>query len=640
MSNFAFIAGESFNGAIARWAADNDVERMIDVTRAAGVLHPHRQTAGRAEPEGIAAIAAEMDVDIDALAALATPLDGPDLGQHSRRLLNGVSVPSALIETRLRRIAPAAFAPAPPDETPESKPIDPPHHRALWDFRLLPACTETWQYLVHRCGHDDCGDLGWHHTLGIELCEHCLGDLADTAAGEVEHNLLEGLTNVAGLVHHDPARRAASLALLPPAIAVAGPSVAVDLIYRLLPVVTPGLPSPPRSPVSADPRALAIAVVAAWKIAVDWPHGALAHIGGLVSRRATRHSDGNRGETMRFLDMGRLLGLRPEVHDLAEALRSELDLKGPYGATLERATRTSSEAVQILSIGSQHVARFRRSGALATIPVLVHGTLQPRLAAADLELVADGIGRRIGVDTLRSRFGMSHHGVEQLEALGIIRPLHHPCFEARYTARQMDMGSVTELETALAYAAASGDPDRCTLPLVDAMKAVGGRMKPWGPVLDAIRVLRIPARLVDGDGPLSSRLLVDPRALAVITAATFVAPARWDRPTETLVTKVDATETLNICPKQATVLLARFPTVGGSHVKSVPVDQLLDIARRQISSIELGARRGITPAKAYSEARRAKVPWLGQAGFCRTIAEQTYFATGDAQAPSNDGLVR
>ncbi|MDH7971297.1 hypothetical protein QH494_03815 [Sphingomonas sp. AR_OL41] len=624
MSDFTFIPGESFNGAIARWAAENDVERMIDVTRAAGLVHPHRQTAGRAEPEGIAAISAEMDVCIGALAVLATPLDGPDLGQHSRRLLNGVSVPSALLETRRRRIAPAAFAPPPVDELA----APPPHHRALWDFRLLPACTETWQYLVHRCGNDDCGDLGWHHTPGIDLCEHCMGELADTPAGDVEPELRECLAHVAGLVHHDPARRAASLALLSPAIADMGAPVAIDLVYRLLPVITPGLPSPPHSLANADPRTLAIAVVAAWKFATDWPHGALAHIGNLVSRRATRHSDGNRGETMRFLDMGRLLGLRPEVEDLAAALRWELDIKGPHGATLERATRTSSEAVQLLSVGSQLVARFRRSGALATIPVLVHGTLQPRLSADDLELVADGISRRIGVDTLQSRFGISHHGVEQLEALGLIHLLRHPYFEARYTARQVDMDSVVDLERALADAAASGDPDRCTRPLVDAMKAVGGRMKPWGPVLDAIRLNRIPVSLTDGNGPLSSRLLIDPGSIGLVTAATFVAPTGWGRPAGALVTKVDAAETLNLCPKQSTKLLTRFPTVSGSHAKSVPVDQLLEIARRQISSVELAARRGISPAAAYFEARRDKVPWLGHAGFCRATAERTYLADG------------
>lgn len=636
MSDFAFIAGESFNGAIARWAADNDVERMIDVTRAAGVVHPHRGTAGNADPGGIAAIATEMEADADALAALATPLDGPDFGNHSRRLLNGVSIPSSLLETRRRRIAPSAFAPAPPSEPPVPRP----HHRALWDFRLLPACTETWQYLVHRCGNDDCGDLGWHHTPGIDLCEHCMADLADTRSDIVEEALRDDLGHVAGLVHHDPARRAASLALLPPAIASLGTAVVVDLIYRLLPVVTPGVPRPPHSPTNAGPRVLAATVGATWRMVAGWPHVALAHIGEKVSNRAARHSDGNRGETMRFLEMNRLIGLRPEVHDLASSLRNELDIKGPHGPTIRRATRTSNDGARMLSIGTQIVADFRRRGVLATIPVLAHGCIQPRLSSDEVDLIVDGVGRRISIEALQKRLGISHHGVEQLEALGMVHLLNHPYFEARYAVRQADRGSVDALESELAAASVRSFPDRFSLPLVDAMKAIGARRKPWGPVIDGMRKGSIPVRLADGDAPLSHRLLVDPLTLDLITAEVFVAPAVWTRSFATLVTKVDAIETLNLSPKQGTPLLRRFPTVKGSHERSVPIDALLDLAGLHISSVELAARRRVDPTAAYFQARRDGVPWLGHGGFCRTIAEQTYFATGAAQTPATDGLVR
>ena len=69
---FRFYEDESFNGAVARWAASSWIERMLDVTRVAGVEWGHVQTAAAAEEKDIRALAAEMEVDPKELLKLET----------------------------------------------------------------------------------------------------------------------------------------------------------------------------------------------------------------------------------------------------------------------------------------------------------------------------------------------------------------------------------------------------------------------------------------------------------------------------------------------------------------------------------------------------------------------------------------
>lgn len=630
--DFSFIPGESFNGAIARWAPVNGVERMIDITHVAGAERAHRANAARADPVSIQALASEMGVDAVELLARSTPLDGPDLGTRSRRIIHGVSVPTSLLEQRVRRFSPRSLATGP-------------YHRALWDFRLLSVCTESWEYLRHRCGGGECGDLGWHHTPGVELCEHCMRDLADAPGEKVKRELHVPLGNVAGLIHHDPATRAATLALLPQELAALGASVVIDLIVRLLPVIQPGMPNLPFALASARPKPLARAVAEAWKIVADWPRGFLDFTGARAGSREKRHSDGNDGETKRFLQMKSLTGISPEVPALAAALRTSIDVAGPNAAELARVTTPIKVAAFKLARGTAEIASYRRAGALATIMVYDAGRVQPLLSTTEIDGLVLGIADRTTFAGASARLGISHHGIEQLVALNTLRLLRHPYFEVRYGARQIEKSSIDDLERDLSEGAA-GFPLTCTLPLDEAVKAIGGRMKPWGPALNALldpirsgAAPTIPFRVVTGDAPLARRILVEDSAKAVLMGMTFTPPT-WSTVTfGTKMSKGDAEETLNTGPKQIGEILAGFATVPGSHVLAIPVSTVCELAEKHISSSELAARRGVTVQRAFQDARRVKsIPLLGAAGFCREATERHYFSPQARQTPVDDDI--
>ena len=94
---FSFYDDESFNGAVARWAADAWIERMLDVTRVAGVEWGHVQTAAAADEKHIRALAAEMEVDPDELLKRAMPNIGAGAGNRGLTTFNGLILPVTLI---------------------------------------------------------------------------------------------------------------------------------------------------------------------------------------------------------------------------------------------------------------------------------------------------------------------------------------------------------------------------------------------------------------------------------------------------------------------------------------------------------------------------------------------------------------
>jgi hypothetical protein len=117
----------------------------------------------------------------------------------------------------------------------------------------------------------------------------------------------------------------------------------------------------------------------------------------------------------------------------------------------------------------------------------------PAFAPAEVGEFGDMWRKRVSPESAAYELGISLHGVEQLAALGILAddapalpgsgPHFHP--------ETVD-GFITRLEDA-----ATGQDDSIESPtlLADAMRRVGGRPKPWGPVFQALLDGRIPFRI-------------------------------------------------------------------------------------------------------------------------------------------------
>lgn len=604
---FRFYKDESFNGAVARWAASAWIERMLDVTRVAGVEWGHVQTAAAAEEKDIRALAAEMEVDPKELLMRAMPNIGPGVGNRRFTMFNGLILPTTLIEKKRRRFAPASLRTAS-------------YHRALWNIRLFPCCLETGQMLIDHCGNAECpgGELGWRHTLGIETCEFCIADLTHSKSSKIPSDLLAQLRPIANLF--SPEKRGEALSSLPIAIADDEGQVAIDLLLRLLPVADPSLWPFRYRLHQANPLELAKAVATSWRIMKAWPDEFSDFVVTKVAERAERHRDGNEGETSRFLRTGKSAHVSAKIAKIIGDLRNEVDLKGEKARDIAKAILPIKRVSKILGIGTTEVAQLRRDGIISVKLVLDdHGRLQPMFDRHEIEALAKDIASRLGIDSLAWKLGISRNGVEQLVELEHLELLDRPFFLARYGIPQTTNASRDELLDLLDQAAVL-ETDDGLIPLFTAVKVIGGRVKPWGSIFSMLIDGSLPFRIKAGSQALVRRILVRKRDLSMIEGLEAAKiPVAKIAPSQ-LISKADASEILNIGPREVTDIFADVPTQKGQRAKSLPIQRVLELGSRHITSAELGLRRNVSVHKAYEDALVSGVPYLGPAGFCRQAA--------------------
>lgn len=633
---FAFIPGESFNGAVARWADQvGGLERMSELTAVAGVTYGHRQNAASASSEQIGALAAAMQVDPRELIVRAAPRVDPEpTSRYDRHLLHGVSIPNYLLEKNVRRYSPAAF-----EMSLRDKDVGVAYHRGVWQVRAFPYSTESWETLLDRC--PSCGKRpGWQHTLGIDFCEGCMADLKTAEAEVVPRNIRAPLAAAVGLVDHHPSRRAASLSLLPAPISDLGATFALELLVNLLPVADPGIPTNPIGLPGVPSLQLCRAVALSWEVMIAWPDGMSALASDRIATRLARHTDGNGGRTLRFLNQRRNTGISEQLSALIAEWRDGIDMDGPNREAILDRTRSITQAALLTGLGSAIVADLRRQRAIPTTFVLDGARPQPRFPAHVFDEFSELMKTRIPLERARLPIGVTCNGVEQLVAVRLLDQEEQAFIKARYQGMQIVEASIRRLEN-MVVAGATGDPAICMLPLHSAMKAVGGRLKPWGPVFRALvdgtlpDSERLPYVLATGKEALSRRILVPADAVPRIRSMYFDPRAPENRQivyADTM-SKIDGGETLNLGFSQSIPLLSAIRTKTGTREKLVPVAYVLDLAMKHISTSELAARRGVTKQRAYWDAVAKKVPDLGHGGFCRATAEADFFGRGDNGDP-------
>ena len=608
---FVFYPDESFNGAVARWADETSLERMLDITRVAGVEWGHRQMASCANEAQIRDLAAEMEVDADELLSRSLPIIQEGAGSSRFHRFGGLSVSTALLEKRIRRVSPRALQAAP-------------YHRALWDLRLFPCCLETGDILVSTCDNPECHGrpLGWRHTRGIDVCDHCMQDLKQVRTPQIAPELVVKLRTIAQLF--DRKKRPAVLATLPPMIAANEGQVAFDLLNRLLPVVDPDLKKFWARLHRADPFKLANALDAAWELMAGWPDSFEAFAGKRLADRVAIHLDGNEGETIRFLTGKRMDEASSEVATIARDLRNKMEVGGKNAEGASQRALPINPTAKLLGVRTAKVAQLRRDSILRVLPIIDNGgRLQPMFCRREVEKIAEGIATRMGADRVASQFGISRNGAEQLVEWGHIAPLDHPFFFARYGIRQVDRASAERFLQDLEQVQTNG-PMAAEVPLSIAMKIVGASPKPWGHLFVRLSEGSIPFRLETRAAPLVRRIFIRREDVAHILDL--------ERPTsmaETQISKGDAYEILNLAPKEGVELFADTQSEKGGKAKLLSVKTVMQIACRHITSMELALRRGVSMQRAYNDAMKAGVPLLGPAGFCRQSAEAAFLTSSN-----------
>lgn len=598
------IAGESLDGFIARVAAASWIDNAFTITSLAGARYGHRSTLATHAREGLPIVADCLQVDVEDLYSRFYPATNV----LAQRKFFGVSVHRRDIETGIRRFAPAAMEISP-------------HHRALWQLRPFPFCSETWQYLLERCPRCDAIQR-WYHANGIDRCDHCVEELSVARAINVPIEQRPALQLAIGLVHPDPKLRQRSIGELPAEIGKLGSATALELLVRLMGLVDGGMiqnRTGKNSNWSMSATAITSAMAQAWPLLAGWPDAVLDFMTKRIAEAQTRHSDGNGGRSLRFLKVARSPCVPADVANTISRLMQSVQLDATRPSLLKQRTVGINKVAAALGQGTKEIAEVRRKGGLKTIFALKGDRPLALFETDEIRMIEAVVKDRVGLSAAAGRIGISYHGIEQLVAMGALPTAADRYCQVRYSARQTTETALAEFDSRLQHAS-EDIPLTTATTLRKAAMAIGGRLKPWGPVFHALLTKDIRFCLNVGSASLTDRIIVDRSAIAAFAALKFNAFEYADSTFEHSMTRLDAGEALNLSPKAYTQAINAI--VGGpAEAKFVPLHDVLQLAETHISAQEIGMRIGISSRSAFFLATKAGVTLLGPAGWCRQEAQ-------------------
>ena len=457
------IGGESLLSWVARNAIENDLPNITTILRDVGQAHRNKMAdvmRGDVDAEGLAVI---LGSDL----ATVRSLRGEDLGDGRMHYL-GASVRHGDIHTAARRFSPEALR---RDATP--------HYRAAWLLRTFPVCTETWRILRSSC---ECGaKQTWATVNTMVLCENCGADLRDLDAERVPAAAEPGLRFLADILFGDAATRSAALSRLPDAFRDLDPGDVFELALLMTRIVDPAMGNPREEVWRDKPLRLAIALAKAAELLPTWP--ATPWLALEVTSDPTRLHP----RSPQLVSLHRVLsgdwagGVSAPIRKLLSTLRIEHTLPdddGPHPLV------DLNGASRILGMNKKDVRARRAAGHLGRLFVIRRGEIVPGYERAKLEALA-ATAEWPAAYTCAKAMGLPPYGLEQLCAMDEIGWARAPHRTARH-GLFIDPRAVAELEHRLRAAAVPIDDLNDAVPLSTAMRGIGGREKPWGPVIRAL----------------------------------------------------------------------------------------------------------------------------------------------------------
>lgn len=616
------VPGESLDGFVADIVGDNDLRKVRRISSAGGVAYGHRPTLTTMGWRSLPILAPILEVDLQELEHRSYPSLENDAG---RRAFFGTTINRLDLRTRERFFSPAALARSS-------------HHRAMWQLRL-PYDVETGELLVSRCPRTEwCGKVQrWQHSAGVRYCDACVKDLSEQTVPIIDKALLPAYSLAAGLTHTDAGLRAASLSELPEEVAALGADMAFELLIRLVPVANNICGWSSRTRIWAnEPHQIALGMHGAWHILKGWPHTMTNRVTSDLASGRKRHDDGNGGANRRFLTPKKAEGLPACIRKLVEGLVDSLSLDGSNGERVRATTYTAVETSAVISLGTKELVDLRRAGTFRTIAAMRGGLLVPLFDRAEVHRVAVALQNRLDLDRLNGWLGLPYYAIEQLAAHGNFAPPDHPFFRDRYAVPQTTRAAFDAFVDALLQRQ-SMELDGAE-PLKSLMRMVGGCLKPWGQVVEAMLGGTLPFTVDPSADTIFGGVHVESSDLRRILGIgdsrrsfpTGSATASADSFTfSTVLTKRDCAEVLNVSERAIVTILAHYPK---SPVAIIPVVDVEALAQAHITAAELSARLGITPEDVHAAATSLGIGRSSGAGYDMSHEAALMHAVSKAQS--------
>lgn len=584
------IATESLMSLVARTATKNVLPSSHTLLSQVGAEHANNPTA-----------ALFPAIDEQLLATiLRQPLDEISRRRHPPRPepgfvdMFGVAVRADEIVFRRRRFGPNAIGTSA-------------HARALWALKMVPCCTEHWQYLVDACA---CGTVQrWQSTDRLDRCDMCNAPLANAPAESVDPTLRDGLAFLIGLIDPDEHRRTAARAQLPHLLAGWDGGMVFELALALMPLSDQSyVPNRGHELVGDHLRLQATSLAQAADIVRSWPDSLIPALGAHVKARVATEREVHYKGLVHYMP-AMSIGMVPSVvrHSIGEALSA---INAAAGST-PAGQISMGDAVLLTGQDDSTLASARRAGQLQTKICLRANRLMPTLDRAEIEALHDFLQNRVGPDRASHQLHLPQYAMGQLAEEGLVIVNEHPFVLKHYGVLQIHAAELAKFRVRLWEGGASAASILNPVPLHRVARAIGGGPKPWGNIF---------RKLLDGLTPYSAGNTIDSISISARDAATFrLIDPTWSTSDfrKLHISQRDALEILNLPQRHAHLLRAK-PTPGGAHQVSVPL--VRQLAHTRITLTELSALTGIHGTRLESRLERDDCPRHDALGWIRSDA--------------------
>lgn len=606
-------AGETLLSYLVRCVERNHLQSPVQFLRQAEIdLSISGDLLSRLQ-RSLSVLATVLGVPHETLAKLwgSEPLD--ELG---RRRLGGVFLRPHLIDQARRWVRPGLTK------------LD--GDQAIWMLRHFDFCPISWDILLRSCPNRFCGKpLTWPRADTLRRCRHCREPLASAGQEKVAKRYRAALSWLTSLFDENAETRRAAMLRVPTALPLRSET---DVYEFVLAIVRArqllGGASPDETEASVGHQALfdgASFVLdyprSRWDLRQERSPGARDNLYGILARIARDTAvPVVRNALMDILVDSPLVLLRQ-------------DRRPPPGEL------TSRGAASLLGVPPGDVKRLVEAGFLS--PLSSSGT-QRKQYLFDYGIVEEmrteltaGMSARRAAQLL----GMPVYIIPQLMALNMLRPQPSKVsMFLRGDPRVCTEGVETLahwLETLPVVA-----PSREWVSLSEAFMAVGGRDKPWGPVLKAVLLGELPCGLVLASSPYQGDVL----SIARITARAFVAggpasqsPLAFSYQTlgvggPPLMTPGEVMDYLNCSAVEISWLRERGLLVPREWTSSTSYDRVgvEDFGRRWMSTREAAARLEVEPRGLWRVIEAYPIePGLGRGFYSRSDLENVVLALGN-----------
>lgn len=574
---------ESLVGLVARISARNWLPRLRSILSATtSTWHVHYNLARREDIDfaqlAFACRLPPHEIENRRYVRVDLTQDLPGVNFH------GAKIPLYDLELRSRRICPS-WAKAG-------------YHSAFAHHGLVTHCPASGEILLDTCPRCR-AKLKWTKTT-FHLCNSCGLNLAHHQGELVRPSIRKATQLILGVVHSHPKRHASAVAKIHPSLAALDRGTIFELGWRIGCVLT-GQGLGDRDLALKLPFDTRLSILAAGSEALEsWPHS----ISEAVERSGRSEFT---GASNRARDFGQILAAKNAWPALKVALqRAAPRLSAGTLTSLKSSLidgANSGELAQALGVSQKVIERLR--GTADLIPVHSSGDINSHqlFEASALGDLKARLNDRISVAAISERLDVSHHGLEQLACLKHLQIYDDGALRSGFVRRQAKRSDFECLLSRLTRAAQNSGPhDRADPKLKEhldpdlsvtmhvAMKVIGGREKPWGPVILAMLSGDLPFHLDQShNGRFMSRVSLAKANLEKLAAMRFEETGFPTFNFEPFINGRDTEELLNIHPKvlQAAKSDKTIPT---------PVDGLYDrqamrsLAARYISSAEMRVR--------------------------------------------------